>query len=125
MARWPTLVLSMMFLRACLPAGHERFVDEFLVSIRDDTSFFRQYVRREEDIRLLQEHVKPFLWNGAFQIDGEEKWGNEREYAVQCGAHIRCVVFVHLGKDGQIATANVLMKDVRTGRSPDFVGTLN
>ena len=101
----------------CFPARHDEFVWRFLVSIRDDTAFFRKYTSDEEEIRIIGDRVRPRMWTSDdFPLFFIEHWGSTHDYLVRCGLDASCRVSVHVGKDGQVDSAHVGILDYDPAR---------
>lgn len=86
--------------------NRRRFVTSFLESMRDDTAFFRGYVRDRATAESLRSQFGTKL-TGDFSILNREDYGDGTyDYGVRCGRDLICIVFVK-EQDMKVISADV------------------
>jgi hypothetical protein len=109
-----TMVLAIaLALQGCKSpseARREQFVREFLASIRQDSQFFRRYVKEDSRLDLILSNVRPRLSADFAVLNREAHGDGSFEYAVRCGTRATCLVFL-FENDGKLIEADVMLSE--------------
>lgn len=107
-----TLFFLVLVTTACSRPGEaerERFVGQFLASVRDDTEFFRGYTPDPSKIAEIRKRY-PDALTGGFRIVHRQDYGDGTfDYGTECGPNLVCVVSM-TERGGSVLSADVTVQ---------------
>jgi hypothetical protein len=111
------LLLILLVMTACSRPGEakrERFVGQFLASVRDETAFFRGYMPDPSKVVDIRRRY-PDALTGGFRIIHREDYGDGTfDYGTECGPNLVCVVYL-TERGGSVLSADITI-DARSPR---------
>jgi hypothetical protein len=114
MASIKPLVLGLaLALQACnspSEAARQRFVQRFLTSVKNDTPFFRAYVKGPDRLDQILTNVRPRLSSDFPVVRHESHGDGSFEYVVRCGLGTKCLVFL-FENEGKLVEADVMLSE--------------
>ena len=109
--RWSFLTVLLATAACGRPgeAERERFVGQFLTSLRDDTAFFRGYMPDPSKVVEIRRRY-PDALTGGFRIVRREDYGDGTfDYGTECGTDLVCVV-VLTERGGSVLSADITVE---------------